>query len=819
MMSRMVALISILRKELFANRGKAETGLAKLLSPIVAFTIAALAITCAPAAAQQLTPAEARAIAKEATIYGFPLVDNYRVQYSYFVDRAGDQFKAPWNTLVNNARVYTPSDTAIQTPNSDTPYSYVGADLRTEPLVFTVPAIDRDRYYSLQFIDMYTFNFAYVGSRATGNEAGNFLLAGPNWNGETPPGVKAVIRSETEFAFVLYRTQLFSPGDIDNVKKIQAGYKVQPLSQFLGKLAPAPAPAVNFIKPLSPEAERTSPEFFNILNFVLAFCPPNPAETEMIARFAKLGIGPLGTFDAKTLSPEMLKAVEDGMADAWATFKEYKETQLDTGKRTSADGFGTRAFLNGDYLARMSGAVLGIYGNSKDEAIYPVYFVDSAKKPLSGANRYELRFAPGDLPPVNAFWSLTLYELPSSLLSANPLNRYLINSAMLPGLKRDDDGGITLTVQHADPGADQEANWLPSPSGPFFVVMRLYWPKDDALNGKWMAPPLVSVSDNEAAASSAAVPVTPGNFARAESDRYLGNLAKEGGVGKLFHRRAPAAIDNQTVIRLNRDTLYSSGVFDLDAGPVTITLPDAGKRFMSMQVIDEDEYTPEVNYGAGSHTLTKETIGTRYVIVAVRTLVNPDDPKDLEAVHTLQDAIKVDQPGGRGKFEVPNWDQASQKTVRDGLLMLATTLPDTKGMFGPRDSVDPVRHLIGAASAWGGNPEKDALYLNVVPAHNDGKTVYKLNVKDVPVDGFWSISVYNAKGYFEPNPESAYTLNNITAKPGADGSIAIQFGGCDGKIENCLPTPPGWNYLVRLYRPRPEILDGSWTFPEPQAVK
>jgi hypothetical protein len=791
----------------------------KVPSAIIGVTIGVLAMISAPATAEQLTPAEARAIAKEATIYGFPLVDNYRVQYSYFVDRGGDQFKAPWNTLSNVARVFTPADTAIQTPNSDTPYSSLGADLRAEPLVLSVPAIGKDRYYSLQFVDMYTFNFAYVGSRATGDDAGNFLLAGPNWHGETPPGIKAVIRSETEFAFVLYRTQLFGPDDIDNVKKIQAGYKVQPLSQFLGKPAPPAAPAIDFIKPLSPEAERTSPEFFSILNFVLGFCPPNPAETEVLARFARLGIGPHGTFDAKALSPEMLKAVEDGMADAWTEFKTYKETELDTGKRTSADAFGTREFLNGDTLARFSGAVLGIYGNSKDEAIYPVYFVDSARKPLSGANAYELRFAPGDLPPVNAFWSLTLYELPSSLLSANPLNRYLINSAMLPGLKRDDDGGVTLAIQHADPGAGEQANWLPAPTGPFLVVMRLYWPKADALDGHWKAPPLVQASDTEAAAPVAAVPVTPENFVRAESDRYLGNLVKEGGIGKLFHRRAPAAIDNQTVIRLNRDTLYSSGVFDLDAGPVTITLPDAGKRFMSMHAIDEDEYTTEVAYGAGARTFTKDKVGTRYLVVAIRTLVNPDDPKDLEAVHALQDAIKVDGPGGPGKFEVPNWDEASRKTARDGLIMLATTLPDTKGMFGPRGGVDPVRHLIGAASAWGGNPEKDALYLNVVPGRNDGKTVYRLNVKDVPVDGFWSISVYNAKGYFEPNPLNAYTLNKITAKPGADGSIAVQFGGCDGKVDNCLPTPPGWNYLVRLYRPRPEILDGSWTFPEPQAVK
>jgi hypothetical protein len=320
-------------------------------------------------------------------------------------------------------------------------------------------------------------------------------------------------------------------------------------------------------------------------------------------------------------------------------------------------------------------------------------------------------------------------------------------------------------------------------------------------------------------AQSSAVSVTPDNFVRAESDLYFGGMVKDGGLGKFVHRRVPAAIDNQTVIRLNRDTLYSAAVFDLAAGPVTITLPDAGKRFMSMQVIDEDQYTPQVNYGEGRYSLTQEKIGTRYVVVGVRTLVDPADPKDVEAVHALQDAIRVDQPGGPGKFEVPLWDPASQKKVREALLVLASTLPDTKLMFGPKAAVDPVRRLIGAASAWGGNPEKDALYLNVTPANNDGKTVYKINVKDVPVDGFWSISVYNAKGYFEPNRQNAYTLNNITAKRDQDGSITIQFGGCDGKIANCIPTTNGWNYLVRLYRPREQVLSGTWKFPEAQPVQ
>ncbi len=444
--------------------------------------------------AQYITPQEARAVAKEATIYGFPLVDNYRIQHSYFVDRSSPEFNAPWNILVNNARVYTPDDKAIQTPNSDTPYSYVGADLRAEPLIFTVPAVEKGRYYSLQFIDQYTFNFAYVGSRATGNGEGRFLLAGPKWKGEVPKGVKQVIRSETEFAFVLYRTQLFNPGDIDNVKKIQAGYKVQTLSDFLGKPAPAAPPAVNFIKPLPAEQERSSIETFNIVSFVLGFCPTNPVERAIMARFAKINVGAGKSIDIKALSPEMKKALEDGIADAWEAFKEHKEKDIDTGKVSSADSFGTRAFLKGDYMARMSGAVLGIYGNSKAEALYPIYFVDSKSQPLTGAARYTLRLPPGQLPPVNAFWSLTMYELPASLLYANPLNRYLINSPMLPSLKRDADGGITLTVQNESPGKEKESNWLPAPKGPFFVAMRLYWPKPAALDGKWKAPPLDRVN-------------------------------------------------------------------------------------------------------------------------------------------------------------------------------------------------------------------------------------------------------------------------------------------------------------------------------------
>lgn len=341
-----------------------------------------------------ISPEEARAIAGDAYIYGFPLVDNYRSLPAYFVDQEDPEYKAPWNTIFTSARVDTPADMAIQTPNSDTPYSYVGADLRAEPLVLSVPKIEEGRYYSLQFIDLYTFNFAYVGSRTTGNGGGKYLLAGPGWQGQTPPGIEAVIRRETELAFILFRTQLFSPDDIDNVEAVQTGYTAEPLSAFLGEPAPA-APAIDFY---------------------------------------------------------------------------------------------------GTYLYRMTGAALGVYGNSREEALYPAYAADATGQPLDGATRgYTRRFAPGQLPPMNAFWSVTMYTLPESLLYANPIDRYLIDSAMLPGLVKDADGGITIAIQHDPPANDRVANWLPAPPGPFQLVMRLYWPRKAALDGTWSAPPLQRV--------------------------------------------------------------------------------------------------------------------------------------------------------------------------------------------------------------------------------------------------------------------------------------------------------------------------------------
>jgi hypothetical protein len=367
----------------------------------------------------------------------------------------------------------------------------IGLDLRAEPVVLTVPPIEAGRYYSLQFIDAYTFNFAYAGTRTTGNGGGQFLVSGPGWQGEVPAGLTH-IPSESELAFVIYRTQLTGPDDLDNVRKIQAGYGAQPLSAFLGEDAPPPAPAIAWAQPLSPDAERTDPAFFAVLNFVMQFTPVHESEQELRARFAKLGVAPGAGFDPARHSPAILQAVKDGMADAWAELDAVMK-RVGVGEINSGDFFGTRAYLKNDYAFRMAGAVLGIYGNSKEEAFYPVYRTDAAGQPLDGSHRYVLRFAPGQTPPAEAFWSLTMYEMPASLLTENPIDRYLINSPMLPKLRKDGDGGITIYVQHESPGKAKESNWLPAPQGPFAAVMRIYQPRPEALDGTWKQPALERV--------------------------------------------------------------------------------------------------------------------------------------------------------------------------------------------------------------------------------------------------------------------------------------------------------------------------------------
>lgn len=315
---------------------------------------------------------------------------------------------------------------------------------------------------------------------------------------------------------------------------------------------------------------------------------------------------------------------------------------------------------------------------------------------------------------------------------------------------------------------------------------------------------------------TAPVPVTVDNFARAESDRYFAMTIKRAGLGQFFHWRELIPAGAQTVVRPNRDTLYSTAVFDLDAGPVNVTLPDAGKRYISLALINEDHHVVGVEYAPGQYTINRAQVGTRYVMLGVRILINPTDPSDQGHVHALQDAIAVTQANGPGRFDIPEWDETSRARIRGALAVLGQSLDDSRNMFGKAGDVDPVRHLIGSAAAWGGNPQKDAFYQIVTPERNDGQTPYRLDVGQVPVQAFWSISVYDADGRYRPNDLGAYTLNNLTAKKGEGGRVSVQFGGCTTTTANCLPIMPGWNYMVRFYLPDKSILDGSWQLPQAQ---
>lgn len=470
-------------------------------SALVALTAATM--VSAPVGAQTSTDRPgffgAKDIAEEGFIYGLPIVMNYAVMYEYAVDRNSGQFKAPFNQIKNEPNVFTYKDTAIVTPNSGTPYSFVWLDLRAEPVVLSVPAVDPKRYYSVMLCDGNTYNYGYIGTRATGSEAGDYMVVGPDWKGDTPAGIKQVFRSSTQFSLAGYRTQLFGPDDLDNVKKVQAGYKVQMLSAYLKQTPPPAAPAIDFPK-IDKELVKTN--FFDYLDFALQFAPAQDNEKEIRAKLARIGVGPGQTSNVKDLPLEQKLEIGLGMKEGQ---RKVDEAVANVGKTINGwrlSGLpGDSAHYNGDWMKRAVAAQAGIYGNDPEEATYPFTRVDSDGQTLDGSkHNYTLTFPAGQLPPVNSFWSLTMYDGKSQLLIENPINRYLINSPMLPAMKTNTDGSLTLYIQNKSPGADKEADWLPAPNGPIYLVMRLYWPKTTppsvlpAGEGTWQPPGLTRVS-------------------------------------------------------------------------------------------------------------------------------------------------------------------------------------------------------------------------------------------------------------------------------------------------------------------------------------
>jgi hypothetical protein len=442
---------------------------------------------------------KAKDIAEAGFIYGLPIVMGYGVMYEFALDRNSGQFKAPFNQIANAANVFTYKDTAVVTPNSDTPYSVVWMDLRAEPLVLSVPPVDPKRYYSVMLCDGNTYNYGYIGTRATGSEAGDYMVVAPDWKGATPPAIKKVFRSSTQFSMAIYRTQLFNPDDLDNVKKVQAGYKVQTLSAYLKQPTTTAAATIDFPK-IDKELAKTN--FFDYLDFALQFAPVQENEKEIRAQLASIGVGPGKTFSFKDLPLEQKLEVGLGMKDGE---KKVDEAVANAGKAVNgwrvSSLFGDSAFFNGDWLKRAAGAKGGIYGNDAAEAMYPARRTDSEGQTLDGSqHNYTLTFPAGQLPPVNAFWSLTMYDGKTQLLIENPINRYLINSPMLPTMKTNADGSLTFYIQNKSPGADKESNWLPAPNGPIYLVLRLYWPKVEPPSilpvgeGTWQPPDVKRVT-------------------------------------------------------------------------------------------------------------------------------------------------------------------------------------------------------------------------------------------------------------------------------------------------------------------------------------
>lgn len=437
--------------------------------------------------AQALDAQQAQALAEEAYIYGLPLIMSYKTMYAYSVESKNPNFKAPFNQIKNTARVYGPKDTAVVSANSDTPYSLLWMDLRAEPVILTVPKIDPKRYYSVMLQDLGTYLIPYIGSRTTGNNGGSYLMAGPDWKGEKPEGIDQVMNSQTDFLFAVYRTQLFNAADLENVTKVQAGYKVQTLSEFLGTKAPAAAPTPNF--PAWDEEGATGNNFIAYLNFLLRYVTPDATEKALWEKLAPLGVAPGKAFDFDKLSADQQQGIAAGIKSAKDKIKTRVSAITVLAGQTAAD-------YNHDWLKRAAITQMGWGANDPKEASYPQFQRDGDGNPLdtSKAN-YTLTFAKGQQPPVKAFWSLTMYDGKSQLMVENPINRYLLNSTMLSDMKLGKDGSLTLYIQKESPGKDLEGNWLPAPDGPFYMLMRLYWPKDAFLDGAWKSPTVEKASE------------------------------------------------------------------------------------------------------------------------------------------------------------------------------------------------------------------------------------------------------------------------------------------------------------------------------------
>jgi hypothetical protein len=478
----------------------------KLQTCIVAMIVFALMSACAKdqstpgaetgrASADEVTPEEASAIAEEAYVYAFPMMENYRTMYVQAIDRTAPEYAGSFNQLVHKTELLGPEFKDIVRPNNDTMYSFAWLDLRAQPIVITVPAI-KDRYYSVQLIDMFTHNFAYIGTRATGTEAGSYVIAGPQWEGTKPGDAKEVFRSESNFVYCIIRTAVDGPKDVAAVVDLQKRYHATPMNVFLGRSRVPVAAGITF--PSYDPNKAKSAAFIDLFNFLLGQVVVAPEEQDLMGRFARIGIRPGALSASLGLSPELRDAVDAGVGQGIMAMTEGADdpsklegvtVRIERGWQGLDGIFGSRETMRSKYLVRAGAAMIGIYGNDAEEAYYPTGNKDAAGNPLDGSKHdYVMRFDQSELPQVDAFWSMTMYSLPDQLMVANPIKRYSIGDRSK--LKYGKDGSLTIYVQHNSPGKKNASNWLPAPDGPFSLQFRMYLPKPEALDPLYLPPPV-----------------------------------------------------------------------------------------------------------------------------------------------------------------------------------------------------------------------------------------------------------------------------------------------------------------------------------------
>jgi len=444
---------------------------------------------------QALTEGEAKTIAEEAYIFAYPMLENYKMMFAMAMYPKSGAYTAPFNVLYNNPKLNGPKDTIIVRPNNDTFYSGIWFDLSGQPQILKIPAIADGRYYSFQIIDMYTHNIDYIGSRKTGNGEGVYMFVGPDWKGEVPDGVNKVIKSEGNYLVALGRTQVFGPDDVDKAQAVMSGYKVESLGQYLGQDVQETASPLLSLPPYNPQ-KISNENFITYFNALMAQGKIHPADAALFKKFAKIGIEPGKPFKPEEFNPEIIEAINEGVKSG---LEKIKKESSELGERKNGwqliDGaFGNRQAMQGKYLTRAAASYFGLWGNDLEEAFYPETTFDADKETLDGSqNNYLLHFDKDELPPVKAFWSLTMYKLPEQLLIENEINRYKIGSAT-KGLKYNGDGSLDIYIQKDKPGKGRATNWLPAYDGPFSLQARFYWSKPEGLDPLYV-PPAVRKSD------------------------------------------------------------------------------------------------------------------------------------------------------------------------------------------------------------------------------------------------------------------------------------------------------------------------------------